>query len=234
MAEDRVKATWSSALEEELAFWEYWLTTDEPGIARQRRDRLRALERPLVPGLAPSAPGPGEQIRVLDVGAGPLTVLGARSDGRSAAIVAVDPLAEHYGRLLERLAIEPPIPTVRGEGETLAEQFGDSAFHGVYCANALDHCYAPMRVLRQMLRVVRPGGRIGIQCYHNVGELEEYHGLHQWNLTVRDRRALIWSRAGEIDVAAGLEGSPTVEAWINDAGLVDLWITRETGVPSGP
>lgn len=232
MIEDPAKATWVSALPEELTFWEYWLTTDEAGIAAQRRDRLNALERLLIPALAASAAA-DEEVRVLDVGAGPLTVLGARIDGRMAEIVAVDPLAEPYAELLERLEIEPPIPTVRGEGEDLARRFGDSSFHGVYCGNALDHCHAPMRVVRQMVSVVKPGGTVVLFCYHNVGEIEEYQGLHQWNVTVRGGRVVIWSRSEEIDVAGELGASATVEGRINDEGFVDVWITKAAAAQRG-
>lgn len=219
------KAVWAEALPEELSFWEYWLTTDEPGIARQRRDRLNARSRPLSPSFAVSA-SPGETVRVLDVGAGPLTTLGARIDGRTVEVVPIDPLAEHYAELLARLGIEAPIPTVPGEGETLVERFGERSFHGVYCGNAVDHCYSPIDVLRQMVAVVKPGGSIVILCYHNVGELEEYQGLHQWNVTVRDGRPLLWSRDREIDLRFELAGSATVEGRINEMALVDLWLTR--------
>ncbi len=220
------RAAWSSALAEELAFWKYWLTTGEAEIAAQRRDRLNAGRRPLMPALAAPALA-GETVRVLDVGAGPLTTLGTRlDDGRVAEVVAVDPLAARYAELLAGLGIEAPIPTVHGEGETLVAQFGDGAFDGVYCANALDHCHSPIEVVRQMVSVVKPGGAVGLLCYRNGGEREEYGGLHQWNVTVRDGRLVIWSRDREIDVAAQLAGSATVEARRVEGDLIDAWITR--------
>lgn len=211
-------------------FWEWWLTTDDPDIAWQRQDCLKALDRPLIPALAASA-GVDEAVRVLDVGAGPLTRLGVRIDERVAEITPIDPLARQYAPLLERLAIEAPIPTLPGEGETLVERFGESAFHGVYCANALDHCYAPLRVLRQMVSVVRPGGAVGILCYNNGAEREEYNDLHKWNLTIRDGRPVLWNRTEEIDIASYLAESATVEGQINDVGLVDVWITKESSGP---
>ncbi len=56
MTPDPAKATWSSALPEELDFWEYWLTTDEAEIARQRHDRLHAPQRPLIPARGARSP----------------------------------------------------------------------------------------------------------------------------------------------------------------------------------
>lgn len=228
MNADSAKETWSSALPEELSFWEYWLTTDDQEVAPSRENRLQALERPLIDRLASSAAA-GEQVRVLDVGAGPLTTLGTLIDGRRAEVVAVDPLADHYARLLERAGIEPPIPTIYGEGEKLVSQFGENSFHGVYCANALDHCYAPMQVFRQMVSVVKPGGLVEVLCFNNVGEMERYQGLHQWNITVRDDRPVIWSKSQEIDIGSELAGIAMTEGEINADNLVVIQIRKAAG-----
>ncbi len=225
MAVDPNKTIWSSALPEELRFWDYWLTTDDAEVAPSRQNRLRARERPLLDRLASSA-SDNEQVRVLDVGAGPLTTLGTLINGRSAEVVAIDPLANQYTELLERAGIEPPIPTIHGEGENLVSQFGENAFHGVYCANALDHCYAPMQVFRQMVSVVKPGGLVEVLCFNNVGEMEQYQGLHQWNITIRDGRPTIWNKSAEIDVGSELEGLASPEGEINDANLVVIQIRK--------
>ncbi len=58
-----------------------------------------------------------DRIRILDVGAGPLTVLGKRLTGVQIDITAVDPLAGDYGTLLQRHGIAPPIRTQWCEGE---------------------------------------------------------------------------------------------------------------------
>ncbi len=222
---DSAKNTWSSALPEELRFWEYWLTTDDQEVAQSRETRLQARERPLIERLVSSA-FDDEQVRVLDVGAGPLTTLGMLINGRVAEVVAVDPLADRYAELLDRAGIQPPIPTLYGEGEKLVSQFGESSFHGVYCANALDHCYSPMLVFRQMVAVVKPGGMVEVLCFNNVGEMEQYQGLHQWNITVRDGRPLIWNKSAEIDVGSELEGLATTEGEINEANLVVIQIRK--------
>ena len=219
MTDSSPKEIWSAALPEELSFWEYWLTTDDTEVVQNRDFRLQALERPLMESLAASAPE-GEQVRVLDVGAGPLTTLGVMVDGHAAEVVAIDPLANQYSEQLERAGVEPPIPTIYGEGEHLVSQFGESSFHGVYCANALDHCYSPMRVFRQMVSVVKPGGLVKVLSFNNVGEMEQYQGLHQWNITVRDGRPVIWNKSEEIDVGRELEGLASAEGEINENNLV--------------
>ncbi len=225
MTADSAKKTWSSALPEELRFWEYWLTTDDAEVAQSRENRLRARERPLLERLATSASGE-EQVRVLDVGAGPLTTLGMLVNGHTAEVVAVDPLANQYKELLERAGIKPPIPTIYGEGEKLVSQFGESSFHGIYCANALDHCYSPMQVFRQMASVVKPRGMVEVLCFNNVGEMEQYQGLHQWNITIRDERPTIWNKSTEIDVGSELEGLATAKGEINDTNLVVIQIQK--------
>ena len=111
--------------------------------------------------------------------------------------------------------------------ENLVSQFGESFFHGVYCANALDHCYSPMQVVQQMVSVVKPGGPVEILSFNDVGEMEQYQGLHQWNITIRDDRPLIWNKSTEIDVGNKLEGLGTAEGEL-DANLVLVHIRKAT------
>src|SRR5207247_626222 len=53
--------------------------------------------------------------------------------------------------------VTPQFRTVRGEAETLVDQFPPEHFHLVFCRNALEQCYDPLEAIRQMLTVVRPG-----------------------------------------------------------------------------
>jgi hypothetical protein len=91
---------WSRALPEEAEFWRYWLTTDH----RIARLSPGSADPGLIDPILDSA---GPVIHILDVGAGPLTTLGANA------------LAADYDILLHEAGISPPIRTLPMHGERL-------------------------------------------------------------------------------------------------------------------
>ena len=130
---------WNKGLLQELDFWQYWLTTDDLTISEQRNWRLTPYKS-LDGELGLSILG-GNGI-VLDVGAGPLTTLGNIWQGRNVTLTPIDPLANEYDEILEKIDLKPVIKTVAGQGERLVEQFGQNTVNAIYCAS-LDHCYDP-------------------------------------------------------------------------------------------
>lgn len=176
-------------LPEEIAFWDDYLRTgglqwpDE--FARRADPRAPLVESEILTRLPDRDP-----VRILDVGAGPMTVLGRHLPGREVEVVAVDPLARHYDELLDRYGIAPPVRTLACEGESLVSRFGEAAFDFAYARNALDHAYDPRRVIRQMIAVVEPGGWVILRHRPNEAETAGYEGLHRWNFD--EREGMFW------------------------------------------
>jgi SAM-dependent methyltransferase len=138
---------------------------------------------------------PQKLFTILDVGAGPLTILGKTFPGKALNIVAVDPLAEHYSRLLDHFDIKPPVRTVSGHGERLLELFGPKSFDIAFAQNSRDHSYDPILVLENMLEVVKDGGSVVLSHMRKEAENERYAGLHRWNLDVKGGDLILWNRA---------------------------------------
>ena len=65
----------------------------------------------------------GSHIRILDVGAGPVSVLGDKWDGRVVQVIPIDPLAKEYNKALSKNNIHPHIKTVYAEAERLTNYF---------------------------------------------------------------------------------------------------------------
>lgn len=130
----------------------------------------------------------------MDVGAGPLTVVGKLWMGHPVSLTAVDPLAAQYDLLLDAFHLDPPVRTVFGEVESLSKTLPTSSFDLVYMRNALDHSYDPLSGIWEMLRVVRPGGKVILEHFVNEAEAENYVGFHQWNLCEETGRFIIWNR----------------------------------------
>jgi len=116
-------------------------------------------------------------------------------------IVAVDPLAHLYDRLLSKHKLVPPVRTKPLMGESLFLRFGESAFDLVMVRNALDHSKNPMDVILQMLHVVKPGCKVLILFHANERTFEKSLGFHKWDLRNVRGRFFVGDEAGtEFDI----------------------------------
>jgi SAM-dependent methyltransferase len=199
---------WTAALDDEAAFWDRWIATRGNG-ARLDFDGRMHPESPIMdPYLLDAiAAIPRDPVRVLDVGAGPISTVGLRnyrSPGRAIELVAVDPLADRYLELLARAGLTPPVATQACRGEDVAAHFGRGAFDVAYSRNALDHAADPMAAIRAMVEVVRADGRVVLVHGRREAEARGYEELHQWNFDVRGDRLELFGRRASFDVGAAL------------------------------
>jgi SAM-dependent methyltransferase len=226
---------WRARRRSEVDFWAGWLM-GTPGTeqwAWDREERLAPeteIRDPLVRRELERIPG--DEIRILDVGAGPLTSLGYRYPGKTLAIVPVDPLADDYDRLLRGAGLEPPIRTIGVAGEALVERFGLHRFDIAYAANSLDHSADPLIIVSNMVSVVRAGGVVLLRHKRNEGESARYGGLHQWNFDAVDGDLLVWNNAVEVNVGSALRGHAAVAAWISQGDVVARLLVAEPDQPS--
>ncbi len=214
---------WRARKSRETKFWAAWLV-GAPGTEEWTSDREARLapeteiRDPLL--RAELDRNPAEEISILDVGAGPLTILGYRYPGKTLTIVPVDPLADEYDRLLRDAAIDPPIHTIRVAGEELLEHFGSGTFDIACATNSLDHSADPFAIISNMVSVVRTGGIVLLRHKRNEGESARYEGLHQWNFDVVDESLLLWNNAVEVNVGSALEGRALTTAWISENQVI--------------
>ena len=178
---------WADGVPKEIEFWEnalrapasHWIKSEY----QKRLDPHLELQEDLK-RLVDSAPG--NTVRIIDVGAGPLTHLGKKWDGRVLELFPVDPLANEYKEILTRLKICPPVITEMGDGENLLGQFQANFFDLACAFNSLDHCKNPLLAVRNMLAIVKPNCFVHIQHFRNEGLEAGYAGLHQWNFDVKE------------------------------------------------
>jgi SAM-dependent methyltransferase len=207
----------------ELEFWGRWLTTKGlhwPEEYRQRLDADTLLDEPLIVERLAEL---GDEVAIIDVGAGPLTALGKRYPGKSLSITPVDPLAREYDKLLDEYGVEPPVRTRFCRGEELLTKFQPDRFDIAYARNSLDHSYDPVATVRGMVDVVRPAGYVLLRHVRCEGEQQGYSGFHQWNFDVEDGHLIIWNRVEKRDLTAELAESASVTARRDDAGGED-WV----------
>jgi SAM-dependent methyltransferase len=221
---------WRGRRRSEVAFWAGWLA-GAPGTeqwAGDRKERLNPdteIRDPIV--RAELGQIPAEEVTILDVGAGPLTWLGYRYPGKTVTIVAVDPLAADYDRLLAEAGLEPPVRTIDVAGENLLNYFRPASFDIAYATNALDHSADPLRIISNMVAVVRPGGVVILRHKRNEGQSARYSGLHQWNFEAADGHLLLWNEAAEVDVGSAIDGRAETTAWLEAHEVVARLLVPE-------
>ena len=177
---------WAALQREEIDFWDSIFA--DPGWYPDKRIVSHMAERtdpelPLQPYVRERiiAP-PGSCVEILDVGAGPLTVLGKKWPGRTVRIMPVDANADEYDKLLAKHGIKPLCRTIFGYAEDLSNIAPSSTFDLVHARNCIDHSKDPLKAISEMVRAVKP--RCFVVLVHKIseGRIEKYAGPHQWNL----------------------------------------------------
>jgi ubiquinone/menaquinone biosynthesis C-methylase UbiE len=115
-------------------------------IGRRQSDALEALEL-------------GEGDRLLDVGCGTGAAVRAAAEVVERA-VGVDLSPKMLAEARERAAGLPDVDFVEGDSEDLP--FGDREFTAVLCTTSLHHYPRPEAAIREIARVLAPGGRVVI------------------------------------------------------------------------
>jgi SAM-dependent methyltransferase len=186
----------------ELAYWYVW--TYSPKTAAER-GHLLDPELPFPDSLDDVVSRiPREHVRMLEVGAGPITTIGRRHPTKEIELVATDVLADHYRRMLALRGIKPQVPTIRADAEHLSASFANDTFDLIYAGNCLDHMARPMIAVEEMLKVTRPGGWIVLHHIEDEGMRQGYLGLHQWNVSGRDGHLVLWTPEETIDLTERL------------------------------
>ena len=196
---------WKSGIEYEQNFWNNWFETkglEWPGDFEERQ-----YDREVPIWLASHIPPGVDELRILDVGSGPLSKIGNKHPDRLIRVQAVDPLAHFYNDLVRNHLSRPaPIPVIFSFAEDLSCRFEAETFDMITCTNALDHAVAPMWSMLEMSLILKKGGRIFLSHRKNEAVFENYEGFHQWNFD-RDEvsdNLIFWNKENRIDVNAVL------------------------------
>jgi SAM-dependent methyltransferase len=126
---------------------------------RARAPTYQAMFKTLIDLMAPR---PGEAILDVGCGAGSLDRLLAGRLGKANAITAIDTnpfLLREAQALAKEDSVDDLIRFAYGNAEALP--FPDASFDCIFSVTVLEECDAD-RALAEMMRVARPGGRVGV------------------------------------------------------------------------
>lgn len=133
--------------------------------------------------------------KVLDVGSGPLSLLAYGYYQKLYELDCVDPLADKYLELLAKYDYRIDYRLIQCPGETLSTVFAENAYDIVWMHNALDHSQDPEIVVKELAKVLRPGGYLCIAGWANEGTAEGFLGLHQNDLRLVGGRLHLSTKA---------------------------------------
>lgn len=194
-----ISSKWESGIDNEVGYWDTWFETkggDWPDDFNHRLDPNSLLQDDVLECIDTDK----TDIKILDVGAGPLTILGKKWANHNIEIIACDALSDQYDKLLAKHGITPLVRTQLCRSEELSERFAPNSFDFSYARNTLDHGLDPMDAILEMINVVKPGHNILIEHFLNEGASGGYGGLHQWNFEVRNDDLIIWNPSVELSV----------------------------------
>ena len=154
-------------------------------------------------------------VRILDVGAGVLTTVGKKYQDKKIHLTPIDPLAKDYSRILKKRGLQTDWPT---QSDSI-ERLEDRSFDIVFARNSIDHSEDPLQMMSEMIRVCR--GHVLMEHLINVGQRENYRGLHQWNYSLSPKGELwLWNKRKKNNLS---DTFPDIEnEVIEENGL--LWI----------
>lgn len=212
--------SWKDGIDYELGFWDKWLKTNGdrwPEDYQGRLDPNRPVGAEYIQALDEA---PGNPVRVLDVGAGPITLFGWAHPRKKVELEATDALAKEYNVLLLKHGVTPPVRTRHAEAEKLTNHYASGMFDFVNARNSIDHCAAPHTAVCQMLAVAKIGATVCLNHAENEGENEQYTGFHQWNFTVENGDFIIRGRGQLFNITQMVGTVAQV-----DSLLKDRWVT---------
>lgn len=174
-----------------------------------------------------AAVAPGRDDRVLDVASGTGLVSFALAE-RGCQVVGLDQSEEMLSGARAELAKRPElagqVSFVRGEAERLP--FADGEFDALTFTYLLRYVDDPTATLRELARVVRPGGRIGMLEFAVPG-LAPLRGL--WRLHTRVGLPLLGRLVSAEWVEVGRFLGPNIEEFhAREPDLAALW--RAAGI----
>ncbi len=135
-------------------------------------------------------------LEVVDIGTGTGALLPLLA-ATGARVTAVDASAAMLTRARSLCEREGLLDVVFEQADIQELPFPDDKFDAAYCSMVLHHVARPERALREMTRIVKPGGKVVVMAFtrHNLTWLRE-ELAHQWLGFSRDEMSDFFARFG--------------------------------------
>jgi hypothetical protein len=214
---------WNDGIADELSFWNDWYETKGCTWPDDYKFRINPdteiqsrISEHLVNG----------NEKIMDVGAGPLTILGKNWKGKKLNIRACDALAVSYAKINERHAINPIIVTEECKAEELVVKYGYCSFNIIHAQNCIDHCIDPVKAIIQMVSLADIKGIILLRHEVNEGKNEGYKGLHQWDFYEKNGDFMISGKGMDCNITRLLKYDALVKTKVQSGYIENTILVR--------
>ncbi len=206
-----IRWRWELSVGSEIVFWDdYYKTKGEKWGDKYNLKFDPFLEiQPSISRYFPTK----KRLRILDVGAGPMTFLGKVFNGERVDIIATDPLAEHYDAILDKYDIRPLVRTMKCQGEELDRLFEESSFDIVLAKNSIDHSYDPVKIILNMIKLTSHA--VILIHAENEADNESWYGLHQWNFSCKDGDFIISGKGSSQNFTKNYQHLGKITCYLN-------------------
>ncbi len=164
----------------EINFWDFYLPQNWEALSNPEAKK-RIFPEPLINYIR-EFKNINDDLKVFELGSGPVSLLTWGADNNFFQIFAVDALADVYEKIMKKYNYSCTIKPVKGYGEKLLKLVNKNSFSIIYSSNALDHVKSPDKCIRNMYEILKKGGIIYLEGYTNEGAREGFRGLHHFNL----------------------------------------------------
>ena len=165
----------------ELSFWSNFIDSKDPWIDQMLCNDLKfnkELEDVCIMHF-----DNGSSLKICDVGCGPVSSIGYKSNFFTINIIGVDPLIIEYNKLLKEHNYTRPFISIAYDAEKLIEIFGENIFDVVHSRNSLDHTEDPISAIQNCYDICKKNGLLFFRFMNNEANNAGFTGLHQWNFT---------------------------------------------------
>lgn len=197
---DEYLETWLDGIKSEIIFWKHFIDTNGSEWKTNWNDLISNDRKFCLDNHLETV-----DTRFLDVGSGPFSSCGIKTEKTNLHLQAVDPLAFAYQALKNEADITTGVMPEYAMVERLHEKFDENTFDIVHMRNSLDHAFNPLVGIIQLLFVCKINGKIILQHARNEAENENYVGFHQWNLCGQGTDFIIWRKGIAYNVSKMLE-----------------------------
>lgn len=179
---------------------------------RSRKARKEVFPHEILPHLQQIAGG-AYPIRTMEIGPGPLSTLGWGVEEGILDVLAIDPLADEYRRIVNYIQNPYPIVPLRADGEDATLIFQGLHFHLAYARNSIDHCREPQKVFGNMVTLLVHGGILAHKHGEREGTLQRWKGGHNWDLSLDGNDIILSdSRGAEVNLCRANPLTP-IKVW---------------------
>ena len=137
-------------------------------------------------------------LKILDVGSGPISALVNKLDITRYKVTTVDPLANIYNSLNSKYNIPWPIKCIEGTGEHLNDLLPPESYDLVFSQNSIDHSEDPSKYIWNLYYALKPGGIMYLSGAIREGTSENWIGLHQHDLFILEDDLYWINRSGSV------------------------------------